>query len=101
MVQISDIPEPTERELQIHFDNLRSLQQSRMNDIMQALDSCIRLSALNRKAFADILKLGNQIDIEYYKKLTNTIEYNDRLIDYLSVLIKTEDSRNIGDIAND
>lgn len=101
MVQISDIPEPTERELQIHFDNLRSLQKSRMNDIMQALDSCIRLSALNRKVFADILKLGNQIDIEYYKKLTNTIEYNDRLIDYLSVLIKTEDSRNIGDIAND
>ena len=85
----------TEDQKQQYIEKLRSLQQSRVQDINQALNGCINASAATRKAFADILKLGNQIDIEYYKRLTNSIETLDKLVNYLPELMLTEQGRTI------
>lgn len=85
----------SEEQKQECIDQLNLLRQSRIQDINQALDSCINASAITRKAFADILKLGNQVDIEYYKRLTNSIEIIDCLINYLPELILTEQGRTI------
>lgn len=85
----------SEEQRQQYVEQLRSLQQIRIQHTSEALDSCINASAATRKAFADIIKLGNQIDIEYYRTFINSIESLDALVNHLPKLIKAEVGRTI------
>lgn len=78
---------PSDRENQIHLENLRSLQESNLRDVQLALDSCIKMNASTRKAFADILKLGNQIDTSCYDAFVASIRASDKLIESIAFIL--------------